>query len=321
MAKKKETLHKKRICFSGKRVRCWFGLLAWVGVVFSFVGCVTIRLPRFPRELRLRTARQQPLLRFAYYPQEEAVMPDIVHATVRALQVAQQWGALHQPITIHVFPNHASLEEAVAREYSWLRAWARYQGLYLQSPRTWGTRYYRRLLFELLTHELTHVVMYQLVGSSKDWARKEIPLWFREGMASVTALQGYRRASPRYVRNYIRTHPLEATLWQPDHEALQKKQWMIYSISHWMFVYLLQRHQKKGVQQVLVSLRQGKSFGAAFRQLTAGTVAQFVRAFRRQLDKAPQSLLFQPLLPQGRQSRRLSQKNKQDPKKQAGLSS
>ena len=42
-------------------------------------------------------------------------------------------------------------------------------------------------LNELLTHELTHCVMYQRAGTDLNWSLKGIPLWFREGMASVTA--------------------------------------------------------------------------------------------------------------------------------------
>src|SRR6185295_2154512 len=45
---------------------------------------------------------------------------------------------------------------------------------------------------ELMLHELTHCVMYQRSASAADWSRKRIPLWFREGMASVTASQSYR---------------------------------------------------------------------------------------------------------------------------------
>jgi len=103
-----------------------------------------------------------------------------------------RWGSFEHPIAIRVYPDHESLEAAVQREgYPWLRAWAFADRIFLQSPRSWNDPSPATVaaeLRELLAHELTHALMYQLLGGAP-----EPPLWFREGMASVTAGQGHRR--------------------------------------------------------------------------------------------------------------------------------
>ena len=57
---------------------------------------------------------------------------------------------------------------------------------------------------ELLTHELTHCLMYQRSATADSWPYKGIPLWFREGMASVTAHQGYRRPHDEDIARYLK---------------------------------------------------------------------------------------------------------------------
>ena len=80
------------------------------------------------------------------------------------------------------------------------RAWAFADQVLLQSPRTWNPvgGADDDELAELIAHEVTHALMYQLMqpGDDPSWAVEEPPLWFREGMASVTAGQGHRRPPP-----------------------------------------------------------------------------------------------------------------------------
>lgn len=136
--------------------------------------------------------------RVTYSPEDAEAAVEIERGLERAVPRARRWGGFRAPVTITIYPTHKALEEAVGREgYDWLRAWARYGTVDLQSPRTWslfgGTE---DAIVELLSHELTHCVMYQQAGSEWTWAYKSIPLWFREGMASVSAGQAYRRSGP-----------------------------------------------------------------------------------------------------------------------------
>src|SRR5437764_8642843 len=102
-----------------------------------------------------------------------------------------RWGTFRQGVWVRIFPDHKSLEDAVDRRgYPWLRAWAFGDQVLLQSPRSWSPEGKAQDddIVELLTHELTHALMYQLMQPATEppWAQEEPPLWFREGMASVT---------------------------------------------------------------------------------------------------------------------------------------
>src|SRR5437764_7245068 len=98
-----------------------------------------------------------------------------------------RWGTFRQGVWVRIFPDHSSLESAVDRRgYPWLRAWAFGDQVLLQSPRSWTIEPGLTLeteLDELLAHELTHSLMYQLIepadGSAwPDPAPEEPPLWF-----------------------------------------------------------------------------------------------------------------------------------------------
>ena len=130
-----------------------------------------------------------------------------------------RWGSFREGVFVHVLPDHAALEDAVARHgYPWLRAWAFGDQVLLQSPRTWicDPPAQDDDVTELLTHELTHALMYQLMqrGTDPSWAAEEPPLWFREGMASVTADQGRRPIIPAPICS-VRTRSCTATRRRP----------------------------------------------------------------------------------------------------------
>ena len=138
-------------------------------------------------------------VRLEYQARDAAAARRVAEALVKALPCAERWGQLRVPVTVVLHPSHAALEEAVHRDgFAWLRAWARFDTIDLQSPRTWNLIFPPTLaeIEELLAHELTHCVMYQRAGTASSWPYKGIPLWFREGMASVTAGQGYKRGGP-----------------------------------------------------------------------------------------------------------------------------
>ena len=114
-----------------------------------------------------------------------------------AVSAAERWGRILEPVVVTIHPTHQALEAAAHREgFPWLRAWARRASVDLQSPRTWSRgRASDAAMTQILAHELTHCVMYQWSALDRSRLNRGIPLWFREGMASVTAGQELRPKS------------------------------------------------------------------------------------------------------------------------------
>ncbi len=132
--------------------------------------------------------------------QAPGLLFDVLYTSADAQEVARirgdllsagprlfRWGNFRQGVWIRVIPDHASLEEAVDRRgYPWLRAWAFSDQILLQSPRTWSAAELGPAvdleLQELLEHELTHALMYQLMAPVDDPAwTADAPLeeWLR----------------------------------------------------------------------------------------------------------------------------------------------
>src|SRR6266496_2406039 len=241
-------------------------------------------------------------IRIQYLAEDEGAARDVAEALAEAVPRAQRWGALRVPVTIVLHPSHEALEAAVHREgYDWLRAWARYASIDVQSPRTWS-------LFgpdgqqiqELLAHELTHCVMYQAAATEWSWSYKSIPLWFREGMASVTAEQGYRRSGPEPVWRFYAAASTGAgagdgtggsggrtprrvsgdPLSDPD-PLYQSEADLVYGTAHLAFQFLASRYGEERVQKVLASMSVGHLFPDAFGSAIGIPVEEFEADFRR----------------------------------------
>ncbi|GEJ56351.1 hypothetical protein [Anaeromyxobacter diazotrophicus] len=240
-------------------------------------------------------------VRLEYGPQDEREARRVAAALAWAVPRAEQWGPLRAPVTIVLQPSHAALEAAVHRPgYPWLRAWARYDAIELQSPRTWN-RFFPPAaaeLEELLAHELTHCAMYQQAGSAWSWPWLEIPLWFREGMASVTAGQGYKRTRPAELRAFwarpsggaadgvagsaggARAGAAGDPIADPE-PLYQAQPELVYGAAHLAFQFLLDRYGADRVRQVLAGMREGHAFPGAFRRAIGLTPAEFEGEFRR----------------------------------------
>ncbi|MFP2912213.1 hypothetical protein ACLESD_45770 [Pyxidicoccus sp. 3LFB2] len=203
-------------------------------------------------------------------------------AVERALPRLARWGTFDDSVTIVIHPNHASLERAANRSgHDFLRAWARYEQIELQSPRTWtllGAT--QAQVDELLLHELTHSLMYQVASDRLGWTRKRIPLWFREGMASYTAEQGYRVPSLTDLERFWRTRPgsdplLEAdALYQGDND-------IVYGAAHHAFTFLVRRYGEPAVRGVLHAMSRGPDFSTAFAEAVGLQHEAFLEDFRR----------------------------------------
>ncbi|WP_225413060.1 peptidase MA family metallohydrolase [Stigmatella hybrida] len=212
--------------------------------------------------------------------------PDAAAMLQRAIQNAtpplMQWGRLTQPVTVRLQPDHGALERVTGRSgYTWLRAWARYDLLDVQSPETWEPlKASQRDLDELLLHELTHTVMFQLAASSSDWVQKQIPAWFREGMASYTAEQAYRWPTLEQLARTLEDHPDWEPLLQPE-ELFEQQMEVAYGASHHAFVFLVNRYGQDTVKRLLDAMSQGPSFQEAFATTVGLPAEAFVRDFTR----------------------------------------
>jgi hypothetical protein len=259
-------------------------------------------LPR--REvLRIGEAR----LELISWPEDAAAARQVARAAAVALPRTARWGRLEVPVTITLHPTHAALEAAARRPgYDWLRAWARYGSIELQSPASWGFfGASDAQVVELLTHELTHCVMYQRAAAEWTWSLKGIPVWFREGMASVTAGQGARRGSLEDLWRYyeqglvadgagdgepsrgaarVRAARGQRSEGDPlaDPEPLyQERSEVVYGAAHHAFLFLVERYGEGPVRQTLERMRGGEVFARAFEQSFGVGEAEFGADFRR----------------------------------------
>lgn len=235
------------------------------------------------------TARFQLL----WWPGDERAAAQVRAALPAAVARATRFAPLAAPVTITIHPTHAALEAAVGREgFEWLHAWARYASVDLQSPRTWGRGPARIFgardaeVAELLAHELAHCGMYQRAGNAWSWAYQKIPLWFREGLASVAAGQGSRGADlarlARFYRDEARAgaaarDPLGAP------ETLYRTHWKeVYGAAHHAFEHLLLRHGEARVTRLLDAMgAEGLAFPDAFERVVGVSDRAFVEEFRR----------------------------------------
>jgi hypothetical protein len=211
---------------------------------------------------------------------DRKIWREIADALNYAFRTTKHWGGLRSNLTIRIFPSHRALEDAVNVKYPWLRAWAMYDEIYLQSPRTWWSGNYRDALSELLAHELTHVLMYQMCCHKADWHKRDIPFWFVEGMASVTARQGYRRWPKAKLSKFLQT-PHGRNIWLRPENNLQHDQAASYSLAHWMFVRLLQNGGPAKVRQLLEQLQRVSTFTVAFFLTYGQTTNQFITQFAK----------------------------------------
>jgi hypothetical protein len=240
--------------------------------------------------------------RVRWWAGDDRAAAQVLRALETAAPRAQRWGPLAQEVTITLHRDHAALESEVHRPgYDWLRAWARFQTIDLQSPRSWGLlRVPDRKIEELLAHELTHCAMYQLAGDDLTWMYKEIPRWFSEGIASVTAGQGYRYGGPEDLwtfylsklpgsgdgvpgrsRGAARPVALPGDpIVDPD-PIYQEQSHVVYGAAHQAAEFLIRRYGEARVQRVVELMGEGRRFPAAFKEAIGITDAEFASDFRR----------------------------------------
>jgi len=256
--------------------------------------------PVEPRSQEFTTGTAR--FRVVYLPEDAAAAKQVRRALEAAVPRLDRWGGLRYPVTVTLHPTHEALEGAVHRQgYDWLRAWARFQTIDLQSPRTWGLLgASEKKLDELVTHELTHCTMYQLAGDELSWMYKEIPRWFSEGVASFTAGQGYRYGGVQDLYEFYqekipgsgdgvpgRTRAAIAVAVQPGDPIVdpdpiyQDQSQIVYGAAHHAADFLVRRYGEARVLEIMRLMGSGLRFPAAFRQAIGITDAEFAADFRR----------------------------------------
>ena len=207
---------------------------------------------------------------------------DVRLALQRATPGLARWGRFEVPVSVHILSDHEALEQAVDREgYGWLRAWGRYDEVFIQSPATWGLLgASQESVDELVLHELAHCLMYQLAADRLGWTRKEIPLWFREGMASFTAGQAYRWPALETLARVLRAHPGVDILGASEALYRGRSEW-VYGAAHHAFTFLIERYGTGSVNLVLRAMRSGETFPGAFEQAVGLSAEAFLRDFHR----------------------------------------
>jgi len=227
------------------------------------------------------------IFRLEYGPDDVGAATRVKLALRRSASAAEQWGRFSTPVVITIHPTHEALEAASHREGNgWMLAWSRYASVDLQSPRTWSAT--DSELAQLLTHELTHCAMYQSMASPALWQHRAMPLWFREGMASVTAGQGHRRVAPDAIKRFYWSKETGAgaqagdPLTDPEPLYASKVD-LVYATADKAFRFLLDRHGEARVRLIMASMAKGDDFREAFRNAIGIPVQEFEADFRRSL--------------------------------------
>jgi hypothetical protein len=246
--------------------------------LFTLLACATAR-PSKDVPLAARIQAPGLLFEVQYGAADAKEVSRIEAGLLSAGQRLSRWGTFRQGVWVRVYPDHQSLEEAVDRRgYPWLRAWAFGDQVLLQSPRSWGGPASDQEVNELLAHELTHALMYQLIApDDADWADAQVeepPLWFREGMASVTAGQGHRRLSSDDLARWLAEHP-GADLLHPPAELYRTEKEAVYGAAHRAFDLLVATCGDQAVRDVFRGVRAGARFADAFKAATGKGLAEF----------------------------------------------
>ncbi|MBS1151344.1 MAG: hypothetical protein H6Q89_3042 [Myxococcaceae bacterium] len=216
-------------------------------------------------------------------PDEPFEQQRAARAIAAASQSLARWGKLDRTVSFYLLPSHLRLASAVGRYgYDWLHAWGRYDEVYFQSPATWGWSVSDAEVDELVLHELTHCLMYQRAATRETWAAKQIPLWFREGMATWTANQAYKFPSLEDLARFYETHPGADPIRDPD-PLYKESNDIVYAAAHHAFTFLIRRYQEQTVHRLLDAMQSGQTFPEAFLQVTGISAAAFATEFRHYL--------------------------------------
>jgi peptidase MA superfamily protein len=219
-----------------------------------------------------------------YAESDHADAEAVVRAIRNAVPRLKQWGEFREGVNVYVLQDHEELERVTGRtNYPWLRAWSRYGDVLIQAPHAWGLLAPKQSeVNELVLHELTHCLVYQLSAGPEDWSRKRIPLWFREGIAASTAEQRYRWPTLDELARFYAAHPGQDPLLGGD-ELYREQSNFVYAAAYHAFAFLRKRYGESAIRALMRQMQQGASFPEAFERAVGISVDAFVRDFERYL--------------------------------------
>jgi hypothetical protein len=224
--------------------------------------------------------------RVAYGPEDENAARQVTAALPLAVAAAERWGTLSTPVLITIHPTHQALESAARNEGNgWFLAWSRHASVDLQSPRTWNGS--DAEVRQILAHELTHCVVFQALRRRRNSRGRTIPVWFREGMASVSAGQEHKRVPTEAIWHFYRQNAAaESARLAADPLTESDGLWssapdFAYAAAHEAFQLLLERHGEERVRALLASMGDGSGFGEAFQRVMGIDVRDFEGDFRQ----------------------------------------
>jgi hypothetical protein len=253
-------------------------------------GCAVFSISLQYNEASLLTHSIKSLpVTIRYLPRDASVLPLLEDSIRHGLERTGLWGELRSPITVTVYPNHQSLEEALHKKgYKWLKAWATEEEIFLQSPRSWPV-VRKKNFFDLMTHELTHVLHFQIAGVE---ARRlggqsgDIgPFWFSEGLASYTADQRYRRYSRKKLLKKLEAKPGFDPL-SPTEKDVRDHEKLTYSSAHYLVTYLIRTYGEEKIRDLIETAAQGRPFQKAFEKTYPVSLMRFRREWKRWLGAA-----------------------------------
>ncbi len=214
-------------------------------------------------------------------PEASADTHRIKSALAKATPGLKRWGGLKEPVTVFIVDSHAELESAVRRHgFTWLRAWGRYDDVIFQAPSTWTTK--DEFVEQLVLHELTHCLLFQRSGTRDTWYLKNIPLWFREGMAIFTAGQAKLYPSLEDSARWLQQNPtLDA--FRNGEELSEAQSTEVYGLGLHAFEFLLRRYGEAHLNALMSTMREGGDFEAAFDTVVGISVERFQKDFENYL--------------------------------------
>jgi|GEM_PF-2942018 len=227
-------------------------------------------------------------IHYNHVDSEEAEMVSL--AARDALPKVGQWGDFRDKLTIRIHPTHGDMEKQIHRHgYPWLRGWARYETIDLQSPRTWGGDGLQTRINKMMMHEMTHVVMYQNGGKRHNWYRKDFPLWFREGMASVTAGQADQRGPREDIKKYYIRGALDGDPVSDGDTMVKEHPKVVYLTAHWLFADMLEEFGKDKIISIISRVREGQPFGTAWRSVFGVSLDKWLENWRKKYSNPASS--------------------------------
>ncbi len=254
-------------------------LLSWLST-----ACVSHVNPSFSAYRIIRPNISAAEIRLEYNAENNWDARMISAAVEAAIPKATRWGPLENQVVISIYPTHDDLERAIRKPgVHWLRAWATYDHIHLQAPSTWGSGSLERRVNELIAHELTHVVMYQQVGNAKSWRTINIPLWFREGMASVTAGQAAGRLPRDVLAERLVALQFDGDPVLEADKIVNNHPQEVYSLGHWLFADLLELKGEAPIRAMLRGLRSGQSFREAWHKHLGDYMDTYIASWTERL--------------------------------------